>query len=489
MQSEADCLRVATVFESRGMEFQQQRATKSRQDTSRPTTAVNQNRPSSMLTNSPFFQLSPTQPARPDPFSRPPPEAGGLSLTRPNSSIQPLTQIDDQYTQSPNQSRGMPPPRLFARDESIIPRDVEPNRPTTAQMYRASTTPYHSSQYEHTNNAAMAYSHTAKRQASASLIHDLDYIREEAINHVSPPQTSSYDDQRLSFNQDFHSGHAATYAVSDLHNQQSASLETQPPTGRPTTVAGTNSNIFVQEDSLRPQSHAGLIEGTSSRPASASLNLPPLPRPKSVRKNLSPIKPDPKASTSDMLLPPPTASPQKRSFDVYSESLNSTSGALTSESQTYDASVSPSKTSLTSTPTPSPTKLSPMEELLARKRPLLPRPQNAGVGRLDSVADALHEIVSPPSTAASPMKAVAATAVPEGQQAVPKNDENRHSKHPTRNAVGLQQSTHLEAYAAQCREDRAAAMDDFIVANLENPAFTTLCEDVENCWRRVALGL
>jgi hypothetical protein len=52
-----------------------------------------------------------------------------------------------------------------------------------------------------------------------------------------------------------------------------------------------------------------------------------------------------------------------------------------------------------------------------------------------------------------------------------------------------QERASLEVYAAQSQEDRAAAMDDFVMANLENPAFTKLCEDVENCWRRFALGL
>lgn len=47
----------------------------------------------------------------------------------------------------------------------------------------------------------------------------------------------------------------------------------------------------------------------------------------------------------------------------------------------------------------------------------------------------------------------------------------------------------LEEYATQSLQDRQAALDEFMVENLENPAFTKLCEDVENCWRRMALGL
>jgi hypothetical protein len=47
----------------------------------------------------------------------------------------------------------------------------------------------------------------------------------------------------------------------------------------------------------------------------------------------------------------------------------------------------------------------------------------------------------------------------------------------------------LSAYAAQSVEDRLAILDEFMVSRLNDPAFVTLCEDVENCWRRIALGL
>lgn len=46
----------------------------------------------------------------------------------------------------------------------------------------------------------------------------------------------------------------------------------------------------------------------------------------------------------------------------------------------------------------------------------------------------------------------------------------------------------LKQYAAQNDHDRVAALDAFVVDNLENEDFIKLCEDVEGCWRRVALG-
>jgi len=45
-------------------------------------------------------------------------------------------------------------------------------------------------------------------------------------------------------------------------------------------------------------------------------------------------------------------------------------------------------------------------------------------------------------------------------------------------------------YAVQSRQDREEALEQFMMEHLEDPAFATLCEDVENCWRlRVVLGL
>lgn len=47
----------------------------------------------------------------------------------------------------------------------------------------------------------------------------------------------------------------------------------------------------------------------------------------------------------------------------------------------------------------------------------------------------------------------------------------------------------LKLYAEQSLEDRQTALDEFMVENIENPNFMVLCKDVENCWRRIALGL
>lgn len=47
----------------------------------------------------------------------------------------------------------------------------------------------------------------------------------------------------------------------------------------------------------------------------------------------------------------------------------------------------------------------------------------------------------------------------------------------------------LSQYAAQSEEDRQAILDEFMLSKLNDPTFVTLCKDIENCWRRIALGL
>ncbi|TKA83041.1 hypothetical protein B0A55_00853 [Friedmanniomyces simplex] len=115
-----------------------------------------------------------------------------------------------------------------------------------------------------------------------------------------------------------------------------------------------------------------------------------------------------------------------------------------------------------------------MQELLSR-RPLGDRSTNARIPRMNSLADAPHEIVSPPPKTLT-------------------------ARDPTLNAYNLAMQTPLpraaEAgevslgeYATQSRQDREAVLEAFMMEKLEDPAFATLCEDVENCWRmRVLWG-
>ncbi|OQO03908.1 hypothetical protein B0A48_10550 [Cryoendolithus antarcticus] len=107
-------------------------------------------------------------------------------------------------------------------------------------------------------------------------------------------------------------------------------------------------------------------------------------------------------------------------------------------------------------------------ELVRNRLPLAESNGNK-IMRVSSLVDAPHEIDTPPASSPSkaeydPSARLMATVQAPGDRT-------------------------LHEYAAQSSEDRKAAMDEFIVSRLEDRDFATLCENVDQCWRRIALGL
>lgn len=111
--------------------------------------------------------------------------------------------------------------------------------------------------------------------------------------------------------------------------------------------------------------------------------------------------------------------------------------------------------------------------LYGKKTPLAERSTNAKVPRVDSLADAPYEAESPPP---SPGKAVATVGHANAYAAL------QHS-------LGNRDMVSTDGYAEQSREDREAALDNFMMEQIASESFAALCEDVENCWRRIALPL
>lgn len=175
-----------------------------------------------------------------------------------------------------------------------------------------------------------------------------------------------------------------------------------------------------------------------------------------------------------------------------------------------------------------------LNELFRITKPLAERSPNSNkVTRNDSTADAAYELETPPGTSSSAVK-LNAQALPsspgrvDGGDIAPspvklhaqalssppsranardvalqdKSDNRRMSISPTRPIEPLArassvvkgpnestESAALAEYASQGREDRQAVMDEFMVSKLEDPNFAVLCEDLDSCWRRIALGL
>lgn len=213
------------------------------------------------------------------------------------------------------------------------------------------------------------------------------------------------------------------------------------------------------------------INQSGSRPGSSALLLPPLPRPNPIKESFS-------SSTLRA-----NSSPEAQSIGVEFAS----SSKRSSEAEYYDVSEG-------HTPIPSASLARPslqnlvssrrqtekpklMDELLRRRQPLAETSRNNKVPRLSSLADAPHEIVTPPATSIadqaseSRMEAAASMCKSDSLCAKPSDQER------------------LESYASQTDDDRRAAFEEFMVANIDNPAFTKLCEDVESYWRRIALHM
>lgn len=107
------------------------------------------------------------------------------------------------------------------------------------------------------------------------------------------------------------------------------------------------------------------------------------------------------------------------------------------------------------------------------------RSTNIKIARMSSLVDAPHEVVSPPTTANPPQfQHTGISADPTAKPYAAMTSTDRGG-----------QDISLDEYATLSRDDRMAALEDFMIENLENPAFKALCEDLEQCWQRIALGL
>ena len=119
-------------------------------------------------------------------------------------------------------------------------------------------------------------------------------------------------------------------------------------------------------------------------------------------------------------------------------------------------------------------------ELLRITKPLSERSPNSNkVSRTDSTADAHYELDTPPGmSSSSPSKPNAH----EVTGAVHQSDSSTTQP-------GAVEAASLAGYASQSREDRQTVLDEFMISKLEDPNFAVLCEDLDTCWRRIALGL
>ncbi|KAK3645772.1 hypothetical protein LTR56_008959 [Elasticomyces elasticus] len=405
--------------------------------------------------------------------------------------------ISNEHTPAVH-SQEMPPPPFLSRDELAAPREVVPTRPSTSQIYRSSTTPHHPSFYDTQEAPSRRPSDpTGERPSSTSHIANLTTIRGAVEAEATPPRMATMEMPPTSLLPALSTGlfSSGTPEPGALTSQLSDGG--RPQTGRPSTSA-TSIPMNYDDSELPPRRELPFKRpdsARSSRPGTSAMSLPPLPKPKLRQEGSgsgSPLRADSHSPEKGIVISRPgTASPLKRAYNSAEGEVEraQTSMGLGSKAiitTTGDTLESPAKkariaeTAVSNTTVPR--NPSAMDALLASRRPLADRSPNntSRVRRTDSLADAPHEIESPPHKSHNATDAYERTSNALQRSAI----ANRDLSAAELGAVGLGE------HAMQSREDRESVLEQFMMERLEDPAFATLCEDVEGCWRgRILLGL
>ena len=426
----------------------EQRPGTARPSTARPLTTTS--RFVAPHSSSPYFD-APEHPPR-HPFTAHVVEAGSSSQVRPISPerVHRHNEVPLQHEHQPSQA--MPPPKVFSRDESSAPREVAPTRPSTSQMYRLHGTQENARPYDTQINAQQA-----ERSGESS---SSTFAATDPITHLSEEPHLGARDEKTAQG-------ARPSTSSSLVFPETLEHEIPPRRELP----------FPRPDSRRSGS-----DTAGSRPRSA-LTLPPLPKQRlstsSANDTRIAIAQRPISSAR-----PQTSSPLKRALDQTDDSAE---GIRRPNTASPSKPTSPIQMSSPQAPAKKPSR---MEELLDARRRSLEKSSPSKATRQDSLADAPGEDGDaflgvdhlPPER-----PILGQANMPPVQHASTAQEETANAYAAVSSAT--QRDDSLARYANQSSQDRQAALDEFMVRNLENPDFTKLCRDVENCWRRIALGL
>ncbi|GAB7363447.1 hypothetical protein MBLNU230_g3721t1 [Neophaeotheca triangularis] len=447
LESETLCRQAVAVLMDRGMEFTQMRPGAARPTSARPSTASTV-RPSSML--------------------------GAADGLKSSSRLGPKSSSSKEY-----QSHDIAMPRLSSRDEVAAPRTVVTARPSAAQTYRSGSTAVQAQTYDTlqtptSTNLGFTNSRPPMLPARESVKYS-DASHQARANMPPPELITAHSNEHVSSETLDHNGHSAT--SSDVARLGQSHYFT----------ASSNDDMDVPFPPKRdlPFKRPGSRqsgESSSSRPGSSALSLPPLPEPKVVQqRSVSPTRPNTayiaKSARAPSPARPATASPLKRVAAALEEERpftpNVQAGGASTQQQLTSTHANPTTSQVDNAEGPS-RRYSRLDELLNGSQ--VPR-QQSRPSRLNSLADAPGEFVSPPQTARShhlpAVTSVGINAATSGMSS----------------AVQAAEQQGGDEYLAQNPEDRQAALETYILSKMEDPVFAALCQDVENSWRRIALGM
>jgi hypothetical protein len=454
------------------MEFQQQRPRTGRPESSRPETSGSAVRPSTTQTYSDTFGVS-SVPPKPNPFRLQALEAGGLSSQTLGDVSKTFT-ADRAVSRQPSSTRtvdktsfaatGTAPsvdasnarPTLdFGPDtrfnQDVFNRGMEHNR-DSATTYQVPSSPAKQGSILPVGNSTS--SDSAHAHHSTGLYQPLapaSLRLPDTLEHEMPPR------RELPFKRPGSQQSAGSRPSTAAKSTESASLS---------TAAGDSSEVTL----AAAFSPARNISAT--RPSTAS----------PLKRTIAPSNEEPARKALAV-----EARPQSHASHMPSVSSSSKSTYITASEGSFR-------------------RPSDLGELLRISKPLAERsPNSNNVTRMDSTADAQYELETPPGTSSSAMKTnahprVSSPSRPDDRAVTFANTSDKHTtKRPsdplakTSSVVAgsseSAESAVLASYASQSREDRQTVLDEFMVSKLVDPNFAILCEDLDSCWRRIALGL
>lgn len=519
LQSAQECSHMVGVLEQRGMEFQQQRPHTGRPSSARPETSGAEARPLTTQTYSAKGTFG--VPPKPNPFRLQTLEAGGLSSQTPSdarrtwsaSQTTPrqasMTGAVDDVQQRIYQSP------VGADHTMLAPGQKGPDSTTSRGVLLEGPA------YDHDSGMGHQTMTSPVRHISPSIAYDRPALYETAD---APSMLSSPEVERPTMSQ------STLLNVPISPSSRDTTATARISTGGDLALSGRSNSLYQPSapTSLRlpdtlehempprrelPFKRPGSRQSSSSRPSTST---------KSVSYTTAAADSSEPTAASSILSParnlttnrPATASPLKRA--VAPSQLEPTKKALAVEMRPQTqashlpSASSPPRPTYTTTMDGSFRRPNDLGELLRINNPLAERSPNSNkIARVDSTADAQYELETPPGTSSSRTKTnthavssspsridgrVSTSPSKADSQAMPSSttkltDPVARASSVVQGPVDSVETTALASYASQSREDRQTVLDEFMVSKLEDPNFAVLCEDLDSCWRRIALGL
>jgi hypothetical protein len=458
------------ILKRRGMEFQQQRPGTARAKTARLGTSSSQERPltvqASYSTNRAF--AAPSDPLKPSPIQMPVLEAGGLSSQHSQHfrNTEGSFAFQRPQKQSLLQFPAHSTPLQKEPTHAITTHDTE-NPMVASDLSRSLAGSFQSSM----GNAATCYSGMSDQMHVAT-----------TLNHRQGEPVSDHRNKAPALSSEQSSAQFETLdiASSSTDNRTSLYRPSLPPSMRMPETLEHEMPPRRELPFKRPESH----QSSSSHPSSTS---------KSVYYNAT-------GGSSDLPMASSVSSPARKSgvnrpgtaASVKSAAapriaqLVDKAQAIQARPQSHASTLRKTSSGKSNARIVKPAvqqstirRPSDIGELLRITKPLSERSPNRNkVSRMDSTADAAYELDTPPGTASSPTKTITHEVTGAA-----------HQSDSSATQPGAVEIASLAAYASQSREDRQTVLDEFMISKLEDPNFAVLCEDLDTCWRKIALGL